>query len=93
VTWHQFLHDLAVVLWDATWGNNVAAIEWAAALAVLGLLGRRRIGRGLAASAEAIGPHVAAWWARHHGPYAVEHHKQALREHAAERRERGDERD
>jgi hypothetical protein len=90
----HLLHGLWAVLWLATWGNTVAAIEWAAALALLGLLGRRHIGRGLAALAEAIGPHVAAWWARHHGPYAVEHHKQALREHAAERRETGgDERD
>jgi hypothetical protein len=30
-----------------------------------------------------IGRKLAAWWAKHHGPHAVEQQKQALREHEA----------
>lgn len=62
------------VFWGATWGNNMAALEWWALLAVPGWLLRHHIGR-----------HLAAWWDRHHGPLEVERHKQALREHEAER--------
>lgn len=58
------------VVWGATWGNNMAAVEWAAVAGVTGWLARDHAGRKL-----------AAWWARHHGPHAVEQHKQALREH------------
>lgn len=68
--------QLKAVLWDATWGNNMAAVEWAAALSVTGWLARHRIGRRL-----------AAWWDRHHGPLAVERHRQALREHEADGRD------
>lgn len=64
-----------------TWGagGNLAA---APILAVFGgavtWFLRHKIGRGL-----------AAWWAGHFGPHAVEHHKQALREHEAEKRGEG----
>lgn len=62
------------ILWGATWGNNMAAAEWSLLLGIPGWLARDHIGRKL-----------AAWWARHHGPHAVEQHKQALREHEAEK--------
>lgn len=73
----QFLHDLWSILWGATWGNNVAAIEWTAILGVTGWLGRHKITARL-----------AAHWDRHAGPHAVKRHKQALREHQAESRQR-----
>jgi len=66
------------VVWDATWGNNMAAVEWGAVMGALGWAARHRIGRNL-----------AAWWDKHHGPHAVERHKQALREHAEETRQAG----
>lgn len=66
------------VLWGTTWGNNMAQLEWTLLLAVLGWLGRDHIGR-----------HLAAWWAKHHGPHAIAQHKQALREHEEEAK-RGD---
>lgn len=71
-------------IWDAlfgagTWGaggNLVAWVICGAIAAGAAWLGRHKIGRAL-----------AAWWALHFGPHAVEHHKQALREHEAEKRE------
>ncbi len=80
-----FLHDLHVLLvtlfGPGTWGagGNIAAAPILAACAGLAAyLGRHRIGKGL-----------AAWWDKHHGPKAVERHKQALREHEAAKREGG----
>ena len=64
------------VVWGATWGNNMASVEFAAAMAVFGWLGRDRIGRRL-----------AAWWAKHHGPHAIEQQRQALAEHEASKSE------
>lgn len=64
-----------------TWGTggNLIASALLFTLGVLGAwLGRHTIGRAL-----------AAWWDRHHGPKAVERHKQALREHEASKREDG----
>lgn len=78
MTFGHFVHDLGAVLWGATWGNNMAAVEWTAILGVGGYLGRNHIGRRL-----------AAWWAFHHGPHAIEQHKQALEEHEAAKREDG----
>lgn len=69
------LHDLWRVLWVATWGNNTAALEWAVAGVAIAYLKRDTIGR-----------HLAAWWAKHHGPHEVEHHLEALRLHEAEKR-------
>lgn len=64
------IHDIWAVIWGATWGNNMAAVEWGAITVAAGWLGRDHIGRRL-----------AAWWAKHHGPHAIEQHKQALKEH------------
>lgn len=64
------MHAVWAVVWGATWGNNMAAVEWGAAMCVGGYLGRNHIGRK-----------IAAWWDKHHGPLAVERHKQALKEH------------
>lgn len=77
--WAAFWHDVVAVAWLATWGNNTAAVEWAVAVGVAGYLGRHKIGR-----------HVAAWWDKHSGPHAVKRHKQALREHEAEKTQRGE---
>ena len=63
VPWHQ-------ILWEATWGNNMAAVEWGMVMAVPGFLLRHHIGR-----------RVAAWWDRHHGPLAEQRHLNALRRH------------
>ena len=60
-----------------TWGaggNIAAAPILAVASGIIAYLLRHRIGRQL-----------AAWWSVHHGPHAVEQHKQALREHEAEK--------
>lgn len=77
--WHAIL---AALFGGGTWGtggNLVASVL----LAVLGLvtafLARHKItGR------------LATLWDRHHGPKAVERHKQALREHEAEKQQRGE---
>lgn len=64
-----------------TWGvagNIVAALICGAAAALGAWLGRHKIGRAL-----------AAWWNRHHARHAIEQHKQALREHEAEKRGEG----
>lgn len=79
MSWHRFLHDLWAVLWLSTWGNNMAAIEWAAILAVTGWFGRHK-----------ITSRVAALWDRHSGPHAVKRHRQALAEHEEEKRQRED---
>jgi hypothetical protein len=73
------MHGLRAVLWDATWGNNVA---WLESTALAGLI--------LWAARNPAGRRAAAWWDRHHGPKAVERHKQALREHEAARQAEGD---
>jgi hypothetical protein len=72
------IRDLYAVAWLATWGNNMAWLESLAVAGAVTFLLRHRIGRNL-----------AAWWDRHHGPKAVERHKQALREHEAAKREGG----
>lgn len=77
--WHAIGSDVWRVIWDATWGNNMAAIEWTVALAVAGYLGRHHIGRVL-----------AAWWAFHHGPHAIAQQREALRQHEAEKAARED---
>jgi hypothetical protein len=60
--------------WHWYWGQaegNVLAVPACAVVAVgLGFLFRDQIGR-----------RAAKWWDHHHGPLAVERHKQALREH------------
>lgn len=67
-------HALYSVLWAATWGNNVA---WLESLALAGV--------ATWAFRDHLGARLAAWWAKHHGPHAIEQHKQALAEHEAER--------
>jgi hypothetical protein len=53
-----------------TWSNAIEQVAAAALIGSHGWLARDHIGRKL-----------AAWWAKHHGPHAIEQHKQALREH------------
>ena len=65
-----------------TWGVSGNLIAAAIGVLVGGAaawLGRHKIGRAL-----------AAWWNRHHARHAIEQHKQALREHEAEQRQRED---
>lgn len=50
--------ELYAVLWQATWGNNLAWLESLAATAVAVYLFRDRLGR-----------RAAAWWHRHHAPH------------------------
>jgi len=57
-----------------TWSNAIEQAAAAVLVAMHGYLARDHIGAKL-----------AAWWARHHGPHAVEQHRQALREHEAEK--------
>ena len=64
------LHDLYAVLWLATWGNNTAWLESLLVMGAVAFWKRDRIGR-----------QTAAWWAKHHGPHAIEHHREALRQH------------
>jgi hypothetical protein len=45
------------VVWDATWGNNMATVEVGALAAVGGYLGRHRIGSRLGAW---LGKHIAS---------------------------------
>lgn len=52
------MHAVWAVVWGATWGNNMAALEWACGTGLLVWLGRDRLGRRL-----------AAWWARHYAPH------------------------
>ena len=76
--WRTILLDL---FGPGTWGaggNLAAAPILAVVSGVAAFLLRHRIGR-----------HLAAWWAVHHGPHAIEQHKQALREHEAEKLQRG----
>lgn len=71
--WRAILLDL---FGPGTWGaggNLAAAPILAVVSGAVAFLLRHRIGRRL-----------AAWWAVHHGPHAIEQHKQALREHAEE---------
>jgi hypothetical protein len=59
------------VVWGATWGNNMAAVEWSVIVGAGAWLLRHRIGRGL-----------AAWWAGHYREHAIKHHREALRDQA-----------
>lgn len=77
-----FLHTLYAVLWGATWGNNMA---WVESLAVIGL--------ATFIKRDAIGRRLAAFWARHHGPHAIEQHREALRQHEEARAARHSEGD
>lgn len=61
-----------------TWSNAIEQAEGAAVIALIGFLGRDHIGRKL-----------AAWVHKHYGPHAVEQHRQALREHEADKRKDG----
>lgn len=61
-----------------TWGTGGNIVAWVICGVISGTvtwLLRHRLGRAL-----------AAWWALHHGPHAIEQHKQALREHESEGR-------
>lgn len=76
--WHAILSDL---FGPGTWGtagNIVAAVLLGALSAVAAYLGRHRIGRGL-----------AAWWSKHHGPYAIAQHQEALRRHEEAKHDAG----
>lgn len=72
------LHDLYAVLWQATWGNNMA---WLESLTVAGLLAFLK--------RDAIGRRLAAWWAVHHGPHAIAQHREALRQHEEAKKQEG----
>lgn len=72
--WRTILLDL---FGPGTWGtagNIVAAVILGVLSAVTAFLARHK-----------ITARAAALWDRHHGPRAVERHKQALREHEAEK--------
>jgi hypothetical protein len=66
----RWLHDLYAVMWEATWGNNMASLEWLIIVGGIAWLKRDHLGTVL-----------AAWWAKHHGPHAIAQYKQALDEH------------
>lgn len=59
---------LYAILWGATWGNNTA---WLESLIVGGL--------AVWVFRDHIGKRLAAWWAKHHGPHAINQHLEALR--------------
>lgn len=48
----------------------IASLEWAAVALTSIWLFRDHIGK-----------HLAAWWAKHHGPHAIAQHREALRQH------------
>jgi hypothetical protein len=80
VHWNAFLLDL---FGPGTWGtagNLVATVILGVPSAGAAYLGRHHIGRA-----------VSAWWDKWHGPHAVKRHKQAMREHEAEKQQRGEE--
>lgn len=56
-----------------TWGTGGNMVAWV----ICGLMG------GLATYLlrHEIGKHLAAWWAKHHGPHAIAQHREALRQH------------
>lgn len=60
-----------------TWGTGGNLVAWGLC-GVLGAIGMW-LGRNL------IGKHLAAWWSKHHGEYAVKHHLEALRRHEQEK--------
>jgi hypothetical protein len=62
-----------------TWSNAIEQAEGALVIVLGGWVGRDHVGRKL-----------AAWWAKHHGPHAIAQHKQALREHEADKQQRRD---
>lgn len=62
--------QLYAILWGATWGNNTA---WLESLIVGGVT--------VWAFRDHIGKHLAAWWAKHHGPHAINQQLEALRQH------------
>lgn len=70
----SLLRDLYDVAWLATWGNNMAAVEWAVIVGLSTMLMRHKIGR-----------YLAAFWAKHYGAHAIEHHLEALRRHEEEK--------
>jgi len=72
------MRELVYILWGVTWGNNIAAVEYGVAAALTLWFCR-----------DFFGKRIAKWWDKHHGPHAVERHKQALREHFAERDSNG----
>lgn len=66
------------VVWGATWGNNMAAIEWGTGCSIAGFLARDHIGRK-----------GAAWWAKHHAEHAIAQHREALRQHEEAKKQEG----
>lgn len=58
------MNTVRAILWDATWGNNMAAVEWSVIVGGGAWLLRHRIGARL-----------AGWWARHYEPHAAEHRR------------------
>jgi hypothetical protein len=63
-------HVLWILFGPGTWGagGNLAAWVMCGGLGFLGAYLLR----------ERIGPPLAAWWARHHGPHAIAQHREAL---------------
>lgn len=68
-------HVLWVLFGPQTWGAGGNVVAWILCGA-LGLLGAWLL-------RERIGPPLAAWWARHHGPFAIAQHREALARHQA----------
>lgn len=71
--WHTIWTDL---FGSGAWGTGGNLVAWilCGVLAVAGAWVLKDV----------IGRRAAKWWDKHHGPLAVERHKQAMREHAAE---------
>lgn len=67
--------QLYAILWGATWGNNTA---WLESLIVGGV--------AVWAFRDHIGKHLAAWWAKHHGPHAIAQHREAMCQHEKEKK-------
>jgi hypothetical protein len=63
------LHILADLFGAGTWGTGGNMVAWV----ICGVI--------VFVCRDFIGKRMAGWWARHHGPHAIEQHKQALREH------------
>jgi hypothetical protein len=67
-------HELWVVLWNSTWGNNTA---WLESLILLGIF--------TYVFKDYIGMRLAKWWHKHHKEHDISNHLEALRRFEAEK--------
>jgi hypothetical protein len=50
--------DIRRIFWDATWGNNIAAVEWVIITATTGVIGRRTLVRWMTVARDWLTGHL-----------------------------------